>query len=109
MAQYNADRHPDSYPKAFHEALQKALQGGYGVEHRTFYKTFPRGKGGKVSTYLSSFKASLRRFPLHPLFGALDTVVTRIAVHHRLEGVEVSILSWKKSRTIELVKFVITE
>lgn len=101
MPTYNPKKSPVKYPAAFGEALEKASHGAPFEEYRTRYTEFPPDvRRLRISQHISSFKASLRNFPAHPLAKIVDDVGTRV----EWEGNVAVIVSWKVFRPAMLLE-----
>ena len=78
MGAYNPKRRPDSYPMAYHRAFERAIGGQMGMRYETCLGEASADGQGWYSQYVASFKASVKRYPLHPLHDLIPRTRTRL-------------------------------
>lgn len=99
MPAWKPSRHPDNYPPSFHSAIQS------GQSRYVLAVVRSDSQALKIKKLFSSFKASLRNYPLHPTSQAHDFEEFRYRIRVKAEfGDVLTIWLEKDRRQIKLLQ-----
>ena len=96
MPAYKPSRKPDAYPVTFAEAFNAIRWAKPGTRYETAIGAMACGAHKAMQQRVSSFKATIRNYPLHPLHDVIPRTRTKLRFVPMGDGKDMAMLMVEK-------------